>query len=221
MILVVSVEDLNAINERQIDTTEVRIRIQDINDNFPIFIGGKILNQNYSQMNEEPIYEITSRIEENLKIDSKVLRLEVSDADDVKNIRFKIVYSTDNNSLLSVNAISGTVTVKGLIDYESVKWINLTILAVDKGVRSFKQSILLLNFRIEDLNDNEPQFLQRNITDFTVKENAKMNTVVAKFKAIDLDSDLFGPVSYKILTGDENMFHIGSKTVIINLEIDI
>lgn len=217
VVLVIGVEDLNAVNEPQVDTTEVRIRLEDINDNYPLFLDGKILNQNYSQMNEEPIYEITSRIEENIKIDSKVLQLQVSDADHIKEIRFKIVYSTDNNSLLSVNATTGAITVKGLIDYESIKWINLTILAIDKGSGSFKQSILLLNFKIEDLNDNEPQFLRPNLTSFSVKENSDLNTIVAKFEATDLDSDLFGPVSYSILTGDEKMFHIDSATVIFNL----
>ena len=72
--------------------------------------------------------------------------------------------------------------------------------------------MLLLNFKIEDLNDNEPVFVQP-VSEFNIYENSLENTVVAKFTAVDADSGQFGTVVYKLINGDEGKFSIDSKSV--------
>ena len=64
----------------------------------------------------------------------------------------------------------GEIFVNGQIDHENVAWINLTIIAFDSGTPYQKHSLLLLNFKIEDLNDNEPVFVQP-VSEFNIYEN--------------------------------------------------
>lgn len=102
--------------------------------------------------------------------------------------------------------------MNGEIDHEKLAWINLTIIAFDSGTPYQKHSLLLLNFKIEDLNDNEPMFVQPMI-EFNIYENSLENTVVAKFTATDADSGQFGTVFYRLINGDEGKFSIDPQSV--------
>jgi hypothetical protein len=108
--------------------------------------------------------------------------------------------------------VLGDIYVNGLIDHETTKWINLTILVYDNSISS-KHSLLNFYCRIIDLNDNQPKFTQLNTTEFRVHENNEINLRIAEFKAIDLDSEEYGTVVYSILSGDKDKFEIDSKNV--------
>lgn len=108
--------------------------------------------------------------------------------------------------------VLGDIYVNGLIDHETTKWINLTILVYDNSISS-KHSLLNFYCRIIDLNDNQPKFTQLNTTEFRVYENNEINLSIAEFKAIDLDSDEYGTVVYSILSGDKDKFEIDPKNV--------
>lgn len=215
VVLIIGVQDLNATDDFpvQIKTTSIRIKIQDINDNFPVFLAGKLINPKFEALKEEPMYEITSRIQENTKPKTKVFTLMATDLDRNARITYKKVYTTElGGDSLKINPKTGEVFVSELIDYEKVQWINLTVLAVDNSFPFKKQTILLLNFKIDDLNDNEPTFQQMNTTEFDVAEDSPVNTSVATFQATDLDSPAFGPIMYRILSGDEGKFDIDAST---------
>lgn len=187
-------------------------------------------------MNDEPTYEAYESIEENTKINTKLLQLKAIDFDKNRNITYKIIHSTARMNLLLLDSLTGNILfqfnliwfknlfilfsmnkgeiyVNGEIDHEKLIWINLTIIAFDSGKPYQKHSLLLLNFKIEDLNDNEPIFFQP-VTEFYIYENSSENTVVAKFNATDLDSGQFGTVFYKLINGDEGKFSIDSQSVI-------
>lgn len=215
VVLIIGVEDLNATDDfpAQIKTTSIRIKIQDINDNYPMFPNGKLINPKFASLNEEPMYEITSRIEENTKPKTKVFTMLARDLDRNARITYKKVYTTElGKDSLEINPHTGEVFVSELIDYEKVQWINLTVLAVDNSFPFKKQTILLLNFKIDDLNDNEPTFQQLNTTEFSLAEDSPMNTSVATFLATDLDSPAYGPITYRILSGQEDKFEIDAST---------
>jgi hypothetical protein len=65
-----------------------------------------------------------------------------------------------------------------------------------------------LYFKVEDINDNQPRFVQLNTTEFRVFENAPIGTVVTTFKAQDPDSGPAGTVEYTIVSGDQEKFGI-------------
>ena len=65
-----------------------------------------------------------------------------------------------------------------------------------------------LYFKINDVNDNQPKFVQLNTTEFRIYENAPINTVITNFKIDDPDSGLAGSVEYKIISGNDEKFGI-------------
>lgn len=165
--------------------------------------------------NDEPVYEAFETIEENIKINTKLMQLKTIDLDKKRNITYKLVHSTAKNNLLLLDSLSGELFVNGEIDHERINWINLTIIAFDSGTPYQKHSLLLLHFKIEDLNDNEPIFEQPNLNEFYIFENSAKNTIVAQFKANDSDSGQFGTVYYRLISGDEEKFQIDAQTGVL------
>ena len=194
------------------------IHLLDVNDNYPVFAGLKQINKTpegvTEDFEEEPLYELYESIEENSKINTKLTQLKVSDLDKRRDITYKIAHSTHKLPLLVINETTGDIYVNGLIDYETTKWINLTIIAFDSGEPK-KHALLHFYCRIEDVNDNEPKFAKMSTTDFSIPEDAQPDTVVAQFKAIDADSGEFGNVFYRILSGDEGKFRIDPQTGVL------
>lgn len=165
-----------------------------------------------SDYNQMPVYELYETIEENAKRFTKLARLKALDLDKNRNISFSIA-SNNLTNLIEINQITGELFVNGQIDYETTKWINLTVIATDNGEPSPKSAILNYYGRVEDVNDNEPKFLQMNTTEFGLHENAEPNTRIAQFRALDADSGIYGTVFYRILRGDEGKFHIDPLSV--------
>ncbi|CAF0900840.1 unnamed protein product [Brachionus calyciflorus] len=226
--LVIGVEDLNAAEnfKPQIITrpqsnfkssyfrfcrndTKLKIKIIDVNDNFPLFPelkqlnSGQLLNEN-----EEPIFEVYESIDENSKIKTRIIQLKAVDKDKDNKITYKIVSMNDPNKGIMIDKYSGEVYVNGLIDYETIKWINLTILANDNGRPIQKHSIINLHCKINDLNDNAPRIVAPNHTEFEFYENNQENYFITQINAIDLDSDLYGPINFKILNSNDEKFEI-------------
>lgn len=143
------------------------------------------------------------------------MQLQAIDLDKKRNITYKLVHSTAKQNLLLLDSLTGEIFVNGEIDHEVVQWINLTIIAFDSGTPYQKHTLLLMHFKIEDLNDNEPTFVSPiGSNEFYVYENSAPNTVVAKFTANDSDSGQLGTVYYRIISGDEGKFSIHPETVI-------
>jgi hypothetical protein len=126
--LVIGVEDLNASAEfrPQIQTSkyikflkflkifhnfsflaELKIKIQDVNDNYPIFPSYKLINHDYLTLNDEPTYEAFESIEENIKLNTKLLQLKAIDLDKKRNITYKLIHSTAQKNLLLLDLITG------------------------------------------------------------------------------------------------------------------
>lgn len=85
------------------------IKITDVNDNHPQFLHLKQLNGNDTISEcEQPVFEKYEIVEENSKINTKIVQLSAIDLDKVKNITFKIVHSTDfDKKMIAVDQITG------------------------------------------------------------------------------------------------------------------
>ncbi len=177
----------------QTATTQVRINIQDSNDNHPHFPQARLLNPTYLALNQDPIYQLNSKFEENLSPGTQVLTVHATDPDPNTQITYQLLVA--KNSFLSIDPLTGNVFIIGLVDYEQQQTINITILAFDTDSRN--KAVLHVYFQVEDLNDNEPEFTSINGSrEIEVAENAAVNTSVARFTATDLDSPIYGPITY-------------------------
>nr|XP_046174912.1 protocadherin gamma-C5-like isoform X6 [Oncorhynchus gorbuscha] len=168
-------------------TAEIIIRVQDINDNAPIF--------------EESGYDI--QVVENTRPGTVVVTVKAVDRDD--GVNREIVYSFGPHTseslqnLLTVNPQTGEIKVKGEIDYEARNSFKMDVLATDKGIPPM-QGLCTINVEIMDLNDNSPEIILKSQPS-PVSEDAPVGTVIALISAKDVDSGDNGKVNLNIAPG--------------------
>uniref|UniRef100_A0A8C8CDV9 Cadherin domain-containing protein n=1 Tax=Oncorhynchus tshawytscha TaxID=74940 RepID=A0A8C8CDV9_ONCTS len=174
-------------NPARSGTAEIIIRVQDINDNAPIF--------------EESGYDI--QVVENTRPGTVVVTVKAVDRDD--GVNREIVYSFGPHTseslqnLLTVNPQTGEIKVKGEIDYEARNSFKIDVLATDKGIPPM-QGLCTINVEIMDLNDNSPEIILKSQPS-PVSEDAPVGTVIALISAKDVDSGDNGKVNLNIAPG--------------------
>ncbi|KAM9498229.1 protocadherin gamma-C5-like isoform 5-T5 [Salvelinus alpinus] len=174
-------------NPARSGTAEIIIRVQDINDNAPIF--------------EESGYDI--QVVENTQPGTIVVTVKAVDRDD--GVNREIVYSFGPHTseslqnLLTVDPQTGEIMVKGEIDYEERNSFKIDVLATDKGIPPM-QGLCTINVEIMDLNDNSPEIIFKSQPS-PVSEDAPVGTVIALISAKDVDSGDNGNVNLNIAPG--------------------
>eukprot|EP00063_Salmo_salar_P077270 XP_014052105.1 PREDICTED: protocadherin gamma-C5-like isoform X1 [Salmo salar] len=174
-------------NPARSGTAEITIRVQDINDNAPIF--------------EESGYDI--QVVENTQPGTIVVTVKAVDRDD--GVNREIVYSFGPHTseslqnLLTVDPQTGEIKVKGEIDYEERNSFKIDVLATDKGIPPM-QGLCTINVEIMDLNDNSPEIIFKSEPS-PVSEDAPVGTVIALISAKDVDSGENGNVNLNIALG--------------------
>uniref|UniRef100_A0A672FM24 Protocadherin 2 alpha a 15 n=1 Tax=Salarias fasciatus TaxID=181472 RepID=A0A672FM24_SALFA len=95
-------------------------------------------------------------------------------------------------NVFDINSITGEVTVKGVIDYETNDEYEIEIQASDKGLAPLttEKSVII---KIVDVNDNAPEI---EVTSFSrsIPEDSRPGTTVALISVKDVDSGLNGKV---------------------------
>ncbi|XP_041440847.1 protocadherin gamma subfamily A, 3 L homeolog isoform X34 [Xenopus laevis] len=161
-------------------SSQVTITILDINDNPPVF--------------DQPIYKI--KLQENLPLKSLIIKLNATDIDEGTN--GEIQYSFDHHTLDSAKRIfdlhpdTGEIFIKGIVDYEELNFIELSVKAVDKGLPKL-EGRCLIQVEVEDANDNTPEILFTSKTN-NVPENAPLGTIVGFITVKDKDSGKNGEI---------------------------
>ncbi|XP_078025474.1 protocadherin alpha-3-like isoform X21 [Epinephelus lanceolatus] len=161
-------------------TMNIVVNVLDINDNTPVF--------------PKELYSVM--LDENSPVDTTVIQVNATDLDEGPN--GEVVYSFSNSmnqnilNLFDIDAITGEVTVKGLINYEEKDRYEIEIEASDKGLAPLTTDISVI-IKIVDVNDNAPQI---EVTSFSssIPEDSRPGTTVALISVNDLDSGLNGKV---------------------------
>ncbi|XP_031754613.1 protocadherin gamma-B2 isoform X2 [Xenopus tropicalis] len=169
-------------NPVQTGTTLIKIIVTDFNDNFPVFT--------------QEVYKVN--IHENIPINSTVLRVNASDKDAGINAQVTYSFSTSANNvhrIFSINPNNGEITTKGNVDFEEVKYYDISVEAQDGGSLVSHSKVLI---QIMDENDNAPQISVTSITN-PVAEDSPSGTVVALIKTHDLDFGENGEVDCEII----------------------
>ncbi|XP_060904169.1 protocadherin alpha-7-like isoform X20 [Labrus mixtus] len=156
------------------------VNVLDVNDNMPVFA-----KDSYSAM-----------LKENAPIGTTIMQVNATDLDD--GLNGEVVYSFGDNvnnklrKLFEVDPNTGTIIVKGLIDFEANDRYEIDIKASDKGPVPLEteKSVVIT---IVDLNDNAPDI---EVTSFSkaIPEDAKPGTTVALISVQDRDSGENGKV---------------------------
>ncbi|XP_015235244.1 PREDICTED: protocadherin Fat 3-like [Cyprinodon variegatus] len=191
-----------------IATTQVFIRIQDSNDNPPVF--------------SQPAYDVS--VSEDAPSDFELLRLRASDMDERARLSFSIYGSVDPASmrLFRVNPGTGVVYTADRLDYEARTQHILTVMVKDQEF-PFNRDLARILVAVEDTNDNVPYFTS-SVYDATAYETFPVGTSVVQVTALDKDNGINGQLTYTVEAGNTGgVFAVNNTTglIIIAKELDL
>ncbi|XP_048884556.1 protocadherin alpha-C2-like isoform X22 [Brienomyrus brachyistius] len=165
-------------------TASIIVRVLDVNDNAPQF--------------DRQVY--TVNVTENSPIGSLVMKLNAEDLDEGSNAEivysFTLYTSEKTQDLFSLNSNTGEIKVKGVIDFEEIKTLEMHIQAHDKGYNQLSGQCTVMVF-VTDVNDNHPTITITSLKT-AVKENVPLGTVIALVGIGDRDSGDNGIVNITI-----------------------
>ncbi|XP_049897648.1 protocadherin gamma-C5-like [Epinephelus moara] len=168
-------------------TSQITITVLDINDNVPVF--------------EKNIYRV-SLGEKGVK-GVTVIQPKATDADEGLNgeIEFSFGSRTPDSvlSMFDINSLTGEITLKGELDYETTNSYDIDVIAKDKGSPEM-EGHCRVQVDIIDFNDNAPEIVLTSQPK-PVREDAPSGTVVALISARDLDSGDNGKVTLQLTKG--------------------
>ncbi|XP_045650419.1 protocadherin beta-6 isoform X2 [Ursus americanus] len=151
-------------------TSQVVIVVLDINDNAPEFA--------------QLLYKV--QIPENSPIGSHVITVTARDLDAGTHGELSYSFFQSSNQVMQafeINAVTGEIRLKKLLDYEEIQSYRMEIEASDGGGLSGKCTIAI---EVMDVNDNTPE-LTMSVFTSDIPENTP-DTVVAIFGISDPDS---------------------------------
>ena len=160
---------------RLTSSVNVTVRILDVNDNPPAFVG-------------LPYMAIIS---ENSNPGDYVLNASATDSDSGSNaaLSYTLIFpDEETRSNFEVDSSSGTLTVasSASLDRETIPSFNFTITVADNGSSVLNSSTIVM-VMLEDENDNVPQF-SSPFYEGRVRENLPPGTTVTAVSAEDGDS---------------------------------
>ncbi|XP_062576129.1 cadherin EGF LAG seven-pass G-type receptor 2-like isoform X1 [Saccostrea cucullata] len=176
------------------NTTDVIIKVIDVNDNPPIFHAAPY----------------RGNVPEDAPINSTAVAVQAQDSDDGLNAL--LVYSIvnpDQNLPFWIDSATGDVKVKSKLDHEKHENYNFVVMARDQGtpVKSDTTNVFVT---VRDINDNAPVFSQK-IYNQTVSESTATTTRILSVSASDADSGDNAYITYSIVSGNVgNTFQIST-----------
>ncbi|XP_040903708.1 protocadherin gamma-A4-like isoform X3 [Toxotes jaculatrix] len=168
-------------NPQRSGTVNIHIIVLDANDNAPVF--------------NQSVYKAT--VIENAPKGTNIVTVNATDADSGSN--GYITYSISNvksniADLLSIDPVSGVLSVSGPMDFEKDKKYELRIDAKDQGGLTDSSKVII---EVTDVNDNAPTISVMSFTS-PVSEGSPPGTTIGIINVKDLDSGDNGQVTCRI-----------------------
>uniref|UniRef100_A0A8C6RT94 Cadherin-23 n=1 Tax=Nannospalax galili TaxID=1026970 RepID=A0A8C6RT94_NANGA len=140
-------------------------------------------------------------IMENLALGTEIVRVQAYSIDNLNQItyRFDAHTSAQAKALFKIDAATGVITVKGLVDREKGDFYILTVVADDGGP---KVDSTVVYITVLDENDNSPQFDFTSDSAISVPEDCPVGQRVAIVKARDPDAGSSGQVVFSLASGN-------------------
>uniref|UniRef100_A0A3B4YUT1 Protocadherin gamma-C5-like n=1 Tax=Seriola lalandi dorsalis TaxID=1841481 RepID=A0A3B4YUT1_SERLL len=165
-------------------TSQVSIKVLDINDNVPAF--------------EKNLYKVS--INENTAEGAMIVQTKATDMDDGQNGEIEYSFGAHTSdvvlSVFNIDQLSGTIFLKGKLDFESTSNYEIDISAKDKGSPRM-EGHCTVHVDVLDVNDNAPEIILTSHPK-PVREDSPNGTVVALLSARDLDSGDNGKVTLQL-----------------------
>ncbi|XP_019389882.1 PREDICTED: protocadherin-23 [Crocodylus porosus] len=181
-------------------TTQLQITVLDENDNSPIFA--------------EHHYQTSIR--EDLEEGSVILELFASDEDD--GLNGEVVYSLIDDTLgaFAINSATGAIITTKALDRETKSQYTFRAVASDCSIQGPRSTTTNIMVYIDDINDNDPVFLQNPYMAY-VSAEISVNQTVVTVRAEDVDLGPNGTVVFSFMV-PEPMFQMDTKTGEVTLQ---
>lgn len=179
------------------NTTIVRVVVNDINDNAPIFTPN--------------VVNLT--IPEDRPSGSLGTTLNAMDNDEPGSPNSDIVYSIvsgNDGNHFSIGSSTGLLSLVSPLDFEEQDSYTLSILGQDRG-NPVMTGTAVVNVRVTNINDHPP-VITGNV-EITVPEDQAVNSNLAQFNATDLDQ----MAVHFSLEDSSNLFAINRNTGVVTL----
>ncbi|ELU08218.1 hypothetical protein CAPTEDRAFT_222745 [Capitella teleta] len=183
-------------HRRHTASVNVTVLITDCNDNTPAF-------------NSTAWPEVS--VQEGAAIGSSVYQVHAMDADLADNGQVSYSLSNVNSVPFTIDHFTGEIKTKQVLDFETMRRVySLVVRASDWGSPFRRESESILKVRLQDQNDNKPQFEKEDCSGYLSRE-APVGTELLLVSAIDFDAGNI--ISYEIVSGnDDDCFDLVSST---------
>ncbi|XP_035377227.1 protocadherin alpha-8-like isoform X13 [Electrophorus electricus] len=164
-------------------SVNITITVIDVNDNAPVF--------------DRQAYTVA--LEENTSLGSSVIKLHATDLDEGAN--GQVFYAFDKSltnkafDMFEIDAITGQITIKGLLDFEEQSAYEIDIQASDKGQVALISHCSVV-VKVKDVNDNAPEIEVTSLL-AEIREDSNTGTTIALVSVSDKDSGENGIVICK------------------------
>ncbi|TDG46679.1 hypothetical protein AWZ03_006859 [Drosophila navojoa] len=186
------------------NTGVVRVEVQDINDNGPVF--------------ELQYYHAT--VQENLPIGSLVLRPVATDKDVGLNAKIRFNLLGEHMNHFHIDTDTGEISTAAVLDRESIGVYQLTLMAQDSSITEPRATSVNLTITVGDTNDNVPKF-EANTFNIVVPNNIRAGEFVFGARASDLDEGINAMILYNISGKDQHYFEIHASTGVIRVKSEL
>ncbi|XP_064546558.1 cadherin-related tumor suppressor [Drosophila montana] len=186
------------------NTGIVRVEVQDINDNGPVF--------------ELQYYHAS--IQENLPVGSLVLKPVATDKDTGLNAKLRFDLLGEHMSHFHIDTDTGEITTAAVLDRESIGVYQLTLMAQDSSITEPRATSVNLTIKVGDTNDNVPKFEANNFN-IVVPNNIRAGEFVFGARASDLDEGENAMVIYNISGKDQHIFEVHPSTGVIRTKMEL
>ena len=112
----------------------------------------------------------------------------------------EVVYSLGNNSQVTHFALAGStgeIVLLKTLDFESTESYVLHVEASLPAEHMVPMATAYVTVTVEDANDNQPEFSQQLYLE-VIDETTPVSSTVVTVSAVDIDSGIFGDVSYRL-----------------------
>ncbi|KAH8237858.1 hypothetical protein KR032_003993 [Drosophila birchii] len=182
----------------------VRVEVQDINDNGPVF----------------ELQSYHAAIRENLPAGTHLLRPMATDKDEGLNAKLRFSLLGEHMTRFHIDSATGEITTAVSLDREETSVYHLTLMAQDSSVTEPRASSVNLTISIADVNDNVPKF-DASSYHVAVPDRISTGEFVFGARALDLDEAENALVQYSLGGRDQQYFEINAKTGVVSTKLEL
>lgn len=167
-----------------------------------------------------PVFDTLKRtqivyLEEGKPVDTFVIQIQATDADATPKIQYHL--SREAQNLFHIEADSGIITTRVVLDREQMPQIRFNVFATDQdqSVAQSTSAVANVTVHLTDVNDNPPELTGNRV--FSIVENRPgFSDLVGQLTSVDNDVGNNGTVRYSLISVSVNGKPLLNDTFMLN-----